>query len=201
MAASPDCLTESLIKLKAALPLLTVYVEIDTSDRLTEHLREGIVDIVIGRVPGVTRRDFVVRPIADEALAVVAAPDHPLVGKRRVTFAALQAYPWVMQLEGSPMRNVVEQEFRSHHTPLPTGMIETSSILTTSNLLFRTTMIGVVPESVARRFAEHGLLGVIGYRYDQRLPSYASIVRRDRPTSQSAAALLELLHAAPTRTR
>lgn len=194
MAAAPDVLTEALIKLKAALPLLTIYIEIDTSDRLTEHLREGAVDIVIGRVPGVARHDFVVRPIADEALAVVAAPAHPLVEKRRLTFGALQAHSWVMQLSGSPMRDLVEQEFRAHHTPLPRGMIETSSILTTTNLLLRTEMIGVVPESIAERFAAHGLLGVLDYRFGHRLPSYGSIVRRDRPTSRAAARLLEFLH-------
>ena len=194
MAASPDVLTEALIKLKAAWPLLTIYIEIDTSDRLTEHLREGTVDIVIGRVPGVARHDFIVRPIADETLAVVAAPAHPLAGRSRVAFAALQAYPWVMQLAGSPMRDLVEQEFRDHHTPLPQGMIETSSILTTTNLLLRTDMIGVVPASVAERFAAHGLLGVLDYRLRHRLPSYGSIVRRDRPTSRAASRLLEFLH-------
>lgn len=194
MAASPDVLTEALVKLKAAWPLLTIYIEIDTSDRLTEHLREGAVDIVIGRVPGVKRHDFIIRPIADETLAVVAAPAHPLVGKRRVSFESLLAYPWVMQLGGSPMRDLIEQEFRSHHAPLPQGMIETSSILTTTNLLMRTSMIGVVPDSVALRFAEHGLLGVLDYRLSHRLPSYASIVRRDRPTSRAAHRLLELLH-------
>jgi len=197
MAASPDCLTEALIRLKAAWPLLTIRVEIDTSDRLTEHLREGSVDIVIGRVPDVTRRDFIVRPIADEALSIVAAPGHPLAGKRRLAFAALQAFPWVFQLAGSPMRDVVEQEFRGHHTPLPGGMIETSSILTTTNLLMRTTMIGVVPESVALRFEAHGLLRVLDYRIGHRLPSYGSIVRRDRPVSRSAERLLELLHERP----
>ena len=103
-------------------------------------------------------------------------------------------HSWGMQLAGSPMRDVVEQEFRGQHTALLRGMIETSSVLTTTNLLMRTEMIGVVPESVAQRFARHGLLLVLDYRLNHRLPSYGCIVRRDRPTSRAAARLLELLH-------
>lgn len=195
MAASPDCLTEALVKLRTAWPRLEIQVEIDTSDRLTEHLRSGAVDVVIGRVSGQPRGDFVVRPIADEALAVVVATDHPLATKRRVAFEMLLAFPWIMQLKGSPMRDVVEQEFRGHHAALPEGLIETSSILTTTNLVMRTAMVGVVPEAVARSFAKHKLIRIVNYEFGHRLPSYGSIVRRDRPVSRSAARLLELLHA------
>ena len=45
------------------------------------------------------------------------------------------------------MRDVIEQEFRSHDAATPPGLIESASILTTTNLAMKSTMLGVIPES------------------------------------------------------
>ena len=52
MAASPVLLTDSLIRLKEEYPLLAIEIAVDTSDRLVEHMREGTLDVVIGRMLG-----------------------------------------------------------------------------------------------------------------------------------------------------
>jgi DNA-binding transcriptional LysR family regulator len=195
MAASPTLLAGAVLQLKARVPLLAVEIVVDSSDRLIERLREGTLDVVIGRVPDLAQRDFHFRPIADEALAVVAACGHPLAGRRRVSFAALLDHPWIVQSIGSPLRDVIEQEFRSHHAPLPKGLIETSSVMTTVHLVAGTTMVAVIPHSIAAVYRRHGLLEVLRYTLGHGLPSYGSIVRRDRPPSRAAGAFLELLHA------
>ena len=195
MAASPTLLAGAVLQLKARVPLLAVEIVVDSSDRLIEHLRDGTLDVMIGRLPDLAQRDFELRPIADEALAVVAARGHPLAGRRSVSFAALQACPWIVQSVGSPMRDVVEREFRSHHAPLPKGLIETSSVMTTVHLLADTPMVAVIPQSIAGVYQQHGLLDVLRYSLAHGLPSYGSIVRRDRPPSQAASAFLEMLHA------
>ena len=41
------------------------------------------------------------------------------------------------------MRDVIEQEFRSHDAATPPGLIESASILTTTNLAMKSTMLGV----------------------------------------------------------
>ena len=194
MAASPAHLTEALIQLKTLYPLLAVEISVGTSDRLMEQLHEGVLDVVIGRVLGGSGHEFLFRPIADEALSVIVACDHPLARKRKVHFAELQAYPWILQPAGSPMRDVMEQEFRNHLCPLPLGLIETASILTTTNLIARTRMVAVIPASVARRYEQHGLLRILPYAVEQTLAAYGSIVHRDRPPSTAASRFLELLH-------
>ena len=174
MAASPAHLTEALIQLKTLYPLLAVEISVGTSDRLMEQLHEGVLDVVIGRVLGGSGHEFLFRPIADEALSVIVACDHPLARKRKVHFAELQAYPWILQPAGSP--------------------IETASILTTTNLIARTRMVAVIPASVARRYEQHGLLRILPYAVEQTLAAYGSIVHRDRPPSTAASRFLELLH-------
>jgi len=56
-------------------------------------------------------------------------------------------------------------------------------------------MVAVIPQSIAVVYRRHGLLDVLRYALGHGLPSYGSIVRRDRPPSQAAQAFLELLHA------
>ncbi|MCS4509404.1 LysR family transcriptional regulator [Xylophilus ampelinus] len=195
MAASPADLTLALVRLKALYPLLSVEISVGTSDRLMEQLREGRLDVVIGRMPGGTGGDCVFEPLSDERLSVVVAVSHPLARARTVTFAALQAYPWILQPAGSPMREAMEQEFAAHHLPLPPGLVETASILTTTDLIARTDMVAVIPWSIAGRYAEHGLLRVLPCPIRNRLAAYGSIVRSDRPASAALRHFVELLHA------
>ncbi|GAB3626431.1 LysR family transcriptional regulator [Pandoraea terrae] len=199
MAASPGRLTEALVGLKAAFPLLSVEIAVDTSDRLLTQLREGVLEVVVGRWVREERKDCLFRALDNEELSVVVGNHHPLVGKRRVSFSDLQPYPWILQPSGSPMREVIEREFRDHQTPLPRGLIETGSILTTINLIRRSEMIGVIPEAVARRDAKHHVISIVAYPIRQKLAAYGSIVRRDRPPSTAALRFLELLHAGPVR--
>ncbi|KAF1020530.1 MAG: HTH-type transcriptional regulator GbpR [Paracidovorax wautersii] len=194
MAASPVHLAEALIALKQRWPQLDVEIDTDTSDRLLEHLDEGLLDLVIGRLPRRAEAGYVYRPLANESLSVIAATDHPLAGRRQLQFADLQAYPWILQSAGSPMRQVIEQEFLRRNTPLPRGLIETASILTTTNLIARTQMIAVIPQSVASLYERHGLLCTLAYRIRQQLAAYGSITRRDRPLHATARQFLALLH-------
>lgn len=193
MAASPAVLSQAILRLKAEYPLLAVEITVDTSDVLIEGLRRGELDLVIGRVPTESHDDFDFLPIAEEALSVVASPDHPLAGRARVSFADLMKHPWVLQPHPSPMRDVLDQEFKSHRARPPKGLVETSSILTTTNLLTQSDMIAVIPTEVAERYQQHGLLACLHYAIRQRLNVFGSITMQGRPPNLPARRLLEWL--------
>lgn len=197
MAASPGRLTGALLQLKAEFPMASMEIAVDTSDRLLGQLREGVLEVVVGRLTSVPGVDCVFRRIDDEALAVIAGNEHPLARRRKLEFRTLLQHPWILQPQGSPMRELIEREFRHHHVALPRGLVETGSILTTINLVRRSQMLGVVPETVARGHAEHGMLSVLPYRFRHTLEAYGSVVPRDRPLGALAARFLELLHEAP----
>lgn len=197
MAAAPEVLSDALVRLKAQYPLLTVEIAVDTSNRLMERLREGSLDAVIGRMPNGSGGDCRFRPLGEEALSVIVSTDHPLARRTRLRFEELQGYPWILQPAGSPMRDVLEQEFAVHHQPLPRGLIETASILTTTNLIARSDMVAVIPASIATRYERHGLLRVLPYSVRNRLAAYGSVVRSDRPASAALEHFLALLHDGP----
>ncbi len=190
MAASPAVLSKALIRLKALYPRLTIDITVDTSDRLTEGLRRGDLDLVIGRVPDERLDDLHFEPIAKEALSLVVSPSHPLAKLVRVAWADLMKFQWVLQPRVSPMRELLEQEFRSQGSRPPPGLIETSSILTTTNLLTHSDMIAVIPTEVAERYEQHGLLACLRYQLRQQLSVYGVVTSKARPFSPPAAQLI-----------
>ena len=195
MAASPGRLTDALLDLKAEFPMMAMEIAVDTSDRLLAQLRDGVLEVVIGRMTALAGIACKFTAIEDEGLAVIAGNEHPLARRRSLDFESLLGFPWILQPHGSPMRDVIEREFRDHHVPLPNGLIETGSILTTINLVRRSDMVAVIPEAVARRDAKHGVLRVLPYKFKQKLESYGSLVPKDRPLSKPAARFIELVHA------
>lgn len=194
MAASPAILTDALIAMRRSFPLLSINISTGTSDVLIEALNQGELDLVIGRIVSVKQEDYIFRPIANEALSIVGAATHPLAGKSKITLDALHRYPWILQGPGSPMRTVIEQEFRSQHLTLPTNLIETSSILTTADIVARTEMVAVIPESVASIFSDSGRIKVLRYQIKNQLEPYGSLIRAERPCSPATKAFLMMLH-------
>ncbi|WP_313302492.1 LysR family transcriptional regulator [Diaphorobacter sp.] len=194
MAASPGRLTDALLELRAQWPMLAMEVAVDTSDRLLSQLRDGVLEIMVGRLTDEDGDGYLFRAIDDEALSVVVANDHPLARARAVGFKQLLPYGWVLQPRGSPMRALVEQEFQEQRAPLPRDLIETGSILTTMNLVRHSDMVAVIPFAVARDNEAHGFLRILPCRLGRTLEAYGSLVRRDRPLSKPAQQFLSLLH-------
>jgi DNA-binding transcriptional LysR family regulator len=90
MAASPGRLTQALLELKKQLPLLELEVAVDTSDRLLAQLREGVLEVVVGRMTNEAGSDCRFCPIDDEQLAFIVREEHPLLSLQRPGLQALQ---------------------------------------------------------------------------------------------------------------
>jgi len=199
--AAPTCLGNAMIALKKQYPLLSIELLVDTSDRLIELLRVGSLDVVIGRMPEASNpanQDCLFHSIGEEALSVIAASTHPLThpGKRKcLDFEALLEFPWVLQLRGSPLREVIEQEFRSHHAALPQGLIETSSIVMATDLVAQSDMIAIIPRAFAKRYEKDGYLRILPYSLRHTLTAWGSLVFRERTINPITRRFLALLHA------
>lgn len=194
MAPSPDLLTKAIVRMKGKFPLLSIDVTVDTSDRLFDLLREGVLDVVIGRIRDEHWADYEYKPLKNEALAVVVGIHHPLSEKKIVHFSSLLKYPWILQPQGSPMREVLDQEFRLQQAETPRGLIETASILTTTHLITQTDMVGVLPLSIAEPYAAHGMLKILPCAIAHKMERFGSITRKDRPLTEAAKFFLSSLH-------
>ena len=151
--------------------------------------------MVIGRIRDVNRtEDFTFKALENEALAVVVGVHHPLDDRRTVKFSVLLDYPWILQPTDSPMREVLEHEFRMLQAPTPKGIIETAFVLTTTHLIAETDMIGVLPKSIADTYAQHGLLKILLCLIQHKMEEFGSVTRKDRPLSEAAEYFLSALH-------
>lgn len=198
MVAIPTHLCHALAEMKRRYPLLSIEVQVDTSDRLVELLRHGALDIAIARtskIGGRAEPDCSFHPIAGEAIRMVVATSHPLLHVRRkqLAMADMLAYPWILQPRGSPSREMIEQELLAAHASPPLGLIETTSILIAVHMLAFENMIAAFPESIALHYQQHDMLRILPYAFKHSLSEWGYIVHRDRSVSSTMHELIRLL--------
>ena len=202
MAPAPQLLTDTLLELKRSHPRLAPSIQIDTSDVLLTALLQDRLDVAIGRVPDTwDSSEIVFDPIAEEALSIVASPDHPEARNRRLTLARLFQYPWILQAHPSPMRKVLELVFMESALAMPANILETSSMLLTSSLLRKSATLGVMPTDVAEHYVRLNTLAIVPLKIKRRIPPYGVITRKGRILSPATQVFIRELKAAMERQR
>lgn len=199
MEAVPEVLTRVFTAVTGAGagagPLVNLTVS--TSDHLIDAMNEGQLDLAIGRpVEHLDMGNIRFEPLWLEELSIVAAAQHPLVGKPDLSLQTLQQYEWILQPRPSPMRTSIELAFARAGLALPINRVETASMLMTTVMISRSALLAVLPRSVARFYIETGLIaevtvplaGFIG-RYGLLLPN------KDEP-DPAIEALVRQIHAA-----
>ncbi|HSV59111.1 MAG TPA: LysR family transcriptional regulator [Variovorax sp.] len=88
---------------------------------LLRHIAENQTDLAIMVRPP-TDLDTINQPFAPHPYVIVAPPNHPLVGKRRIPMARLMKEPFVVREKGSDTRNSMEEGFGSYLEQLRVAM-------------------------------------------------------------------------------
>ncbi|MDR1708275.1 MAG: LysR family transcriptional regulator [Candidatus Accumulibacter sp.] len=190
-------LSAAVIALKAEFPRLSLELNVDTSDRLLDLLRNGRLDLIFARRPQSAGdyADCIFTPIGEGTVSAVVACGHPLARtkKKRLAFAVLLDYPWIFELPGSPIREIIELEFRYHHTALPPAWAETSSFLTATDLVAHSQAIAVMSTVVARHFSRHGALRIVPYTFVHSPAPWGSLVHHGRYINPVMRRFLDLM--------
>ncbi len=102
-------------------PDVTVSLDITNRETLLRDLSENTVDLVImGQPPA--ELDVEAQAFMDNPLVVVAPPDHPLAGKKRIPLSRLQEETFLVRESGSGTRIAMERFFAGRGMRLKTGM-------------------------------------------------------------------------------
>lgn len=102
-----------LARFRSAHPGVVLDVMIDTRPKVIAALEDGQVDLaVMGRPP--THIDVVAEPFAQHPHGIIAPPDHPLAGKRRIEPRRLLQWPLLARETGSGTRYAMDQYFALH---------------------------------------------------------------------------------------
>lgn len=196
MAALPDLVADLLHEVVDKAPGVTVELTVATSDHLVQALHEGALDLAICRpVDGAGMQGLRFEPLLPEDLAVIAAADHPLRKARRLALADLTGQHWVLQPRPSPMRSAVELAFARAGLPAPRHRVETASMLTTTLLVERSQLLAVLPDSVAKYYAGHGMIAALPVGLSSAMGRYGLMLRDHAALEPAALRLVGLIRA------
>jgi DNA-binding transcriptional LysR family regulator len=119
----------------AAHPGIDVAMVVGNRESLLQRLNGNQDDLcIMGQPP--EQMDVVSEPFADNPLVVVAPPDHPLVGRRRITPKRLAQEPFILREPGSGTRLTAENFFSGH------GLVLKNRLEVGSNEAIKQTVAG-----------------------------------------------------------
>ena len=102
-------------------PDVTVSLDITNRETLLRQLSENTVDLVVmGQPPA--EADVEAAAFMDNPLVVVAPPDHPLAGMKKIPLTRLQDEVFLVREPGSGTRIAMERFFGQQQMRLKTGM-------------------------------------------------------------------------------
>ena len=194
--AMTDLLPAALTELQQRHPTACVKISDGTLDTLLPQLESGKLDLIVSRIED--RRyggDLAHEILYEESTVVIAGVDHPLAGKKDVTWPDALAYPWVGPPSNSPLRAELEQALALAQQPFPQVFVETSSTVLNASLLQRTTMLGIISGRPARYLQAAGRITVLDLSIS-RSSRVGVMWRRESPHNRLLQALLEALRQA-----
>jgi len=163
--AASDLLPRAAIEFAREKPNCLVRISTGPNWLLLSQLREGVLDLVVGRMAqsdqmaGLTFEQLYV-----EDVVLVARPDHPLIGSTTIS-GSLPDYPLILPPKGA----VISQTVRSYlvsigiHSALP--MFETVSLAFGRRAVQLSDAVWFISRGVVAEEIKMGVLGEINLRH------------------------------------
>jgi DNA-binding transcriptional LysR family regulator len=174
---------------------ILINVDVDSSRQLVQRLLQGSLDIVLGQELDPQGADEVVyEPLAgDEPHAIIASARHPLAGRKDLQLEDLVGQPWILPPAGSLLRDKVAARLVERGMPLPTNIVETTSLPLITALLQQSNMVAALPQEAVQSSCEAGHLTVLLGDLTLGVGAFGLITRRNHKLSQAAQIMLSTL--------
>lgn len=187
MGAAPQYLARAVTALKEELPLLTVRILGETSDRLMEILDRGEIEFAIGRFSSsMQHNEFAFVPLANEPLSFVVRDGHPLLDNAPTRLEQLSDVSWVLQPETTIARQLLEAEFAQRGMTTPVDRIEVSSIFAALQLVRQSDGVAMLSRPVVEDYLTTGLLRELPVQVAWKLSDFGILTRRGETLSPFA---------------
>lgn len=171
-------------------------------DHLVPLLRQGVLDCIVGRLPAQRYRDGLeMETYYQDRIALVVRPDHPVLG-RTASLKDLLAWPWILPLPGTALRELVEAAFHDLDLALPQAPCESISVLANRRLIIESDCVCPFPWQTVELDVGAGLLARIETDPVLSLGPVGITRRKDEPLSPAAVYVVNLLerHSGKTAT-
>lgn len=178
-------LPKAISQIHDAYPDLGIRVVTGFNDALLAGLRDGSLDLVVGRMTDPDALQGIeFELLYTESLALVVRPEHPLAAfVAAVPMPRVLEYPLVVATAGTVPRRHTEVLLRRHGLHLPAGCVETLDVSVARTLARRSDSVWFTPERVPQTDLDDGTL----VRLPQSAPGTAEPVGLFRRTSEQSA--------------
>ncbi|KQV87678.1 MULTISPECIES: LysR family transcriptional regulator [unclassified Roseateles] len=194
LTPSTTLLPAAITQLKARQPRVHVAISVDTSKLLIQHLQNGELDLVIGRVlDSESAAQLSFEPLTDEPHCLVVRAGHPLSDRRDLSLPELARQSWILPPGGSILRDRLTALFLSAGLDQPQQTVETLSLPVITSLLGQSDMLSALPEELVKPYLEAGLLAVLNFDLGLRMDAYGIVTRRGHQLSPGAELMLNCL--------
>ncbi len=159
LAAAPNLLPNAIETLMAERPMVAIKLIEGTNNVLMPALFSGEIDMIVGRLPSYRHGARLVQEkLFDERILAVAGKQHPLAGKKSVSFKQIKKFGWILPPLETTLRRQVDQFFVSQDEYVPPTILESVSYLTNRSLLQTRDFVGLMPEHVVSCDIDNGSL-------------------------------------------
>lgn len=157
VSAAVSLLPEAIAMVRKQRPNLAIKVLEGTNDVLLPLLRQGELDLVIGRLPAFSvGSDIQEEQLCDDYAQIVVQRNHPLLQRSGISLRDLVTEPWILPRQETSMRRQIDEAFRLEGVPAPANCVESVSILTNRALVLRADHLAVWPVQLVQFEQELG---------------------------------------------
>lgn len=145
---------DALAAFHLAHPGVEITLSEDSSDRMVDQVRAGLVDLALVGCAEVPPGDLESLSIVSEGLVALVPDDHALAKRRRVTLAQVVAHSLVCLPPGTGTRTVLDRACAAHGLQ-PTVALQASAPDAVVDLARRGLGLAILSESMATQHDDH----------------------------------------------
>jgi DNA-binding transcriptional LysR family regulator len=197
-APAIDLAAPAISRIRSIFPKIELNIKIDTSNVLARDLLASRLDFIIARVPDdLDPALFDWLTIGVEEACLIVRRGHPLLAHSPVRLSQLNAYDWVMQPRGTPLRRTIENMFLAKNLSPPERLSNTASLLLTMIMVAKSDAIAPMSVEAAKFVAAHGdapgPIEILPTRFEIVVQPYSLIKVRNRAMSPAAQSVYDFI--------
>ena len=163
-AAAPSFVPKAILRFLQKNQNVYIEIKEDTMDSLINHLKQGELDLIVGRLDSYTPQERIHSELLyKDPICVIASNNHPLNYQTNLSWNDLANYEWIVWPTGVPIRNRLDNAITSTGKPPPIYRIKSTSQMANLWLLEHSTMLSVASKSVAEHFKKNGMLTKLNF--------------------------------------
>jgi DNA-binding transcriptional LysR family regulator len=186
-------LPRALARLKQDSPTTTVEIVEGAQDALIQALRNGSLDLVLGRALSESHaQDVQAELLFEERFAIVTGLS--VAGRRRrFTLEQLVDEPWILPPRGVPVRVRIDSAFLAAAGRTPVDVIESASLFVNQQILHNERRFALMPDHAAAHFARRGLIARVACQLPEIFGPLTLFTLRDAAPLPAAVRLFDAL--------